>query len=111
MEEKQEELYMPYGVKNRVEYFNGFGKSEVFIVIISIIAAIGIYLLLSNLNFNMLITLIICIFSPLATAVMIAKDSCNTSFIDQIRFILKFNSSQKMYSYRTRQNDLWLGKS
>lgn len=106
-EEKKDQLYMPYGVKNRREYFNGFGKSEMIITLISFIASGGIAMLSQAFGLNAFLSSLLFLFIPTATAVCITKDVSNTSVVDLIFYIMQFNKSKKTYDYVSRQATRW----
>lgn len=106
--EKKEQLYMPYGVKNRREYFNGFGKSEMIITLVSLIASGGIAMLFQAFGLNTFLSSLLFLFIPTATAVCVTKDISNTSVINLIFYVMQFNKSKKTYDYVSRQTTRWI---
>lgn len=101
MEDNEKEtLYIPLGLKTRTEIFDGFGKEELFnSIIVSLIAgvvAVVVYLITKNASFC-----VVFILSSIAGSVMmLTKDKTNISVIDQIKFLVRFAKSQKLYRYK-----------
>ena len=99
-EEKKEYLYIPLGLKNRVEIFEGFGKEELvqafLFNIIAGVVDIILYLVFRNIASAFLFMMI-----SIATSVMaLTKDKSNTSILDQVRYMVQFKKGQKYYPYR-----------
>ncbi len=98
-------LYIPLGLKERNELWDGFGKEEaikalIFNIITGIIDAL-IYLSTKNLIFSVVFILV----SVGGSIMMLTKDTTNLSVVDQIRNMLRFAKSQKYYPYKYR--DEW----
>lgn len=97
---EKETLYIPLGLKTRTEIFEGFGKEELLksigaTFIASIIDAV-IYLITRNTAFC-----VVFILSSIAGSVMmLTKDKTNISVVDQIKFMVRFHKSQKVYRYK-----------
>lgn len=97
---EKETLYIPLGLKTRTEIFEGFGKEELFkSIIVSLIAGaidVAIYLLTKSASFC-----VVFILSSIAGSVlMLTKDKTNISVVDQIKFMVRFDKSQKIYRYK-----------
>lgn len=97
---EKETLYIPLGLKTRIEIFDGFGKEELFkSIIVSLIAGVidaAIYFITRNTTFC-----VVFILSSIAGSVMIlTKDKTNISVVDQIKFMVRFAKSQKVYRYK-----------
>jgi hypothetical protein len=79
---EKEILYMPQGLKTRVEIINGFGKEELFkTIVVTMIAGmidIVIYLLLKNT----LKSVVFMIVSIAVSIMMLRKDKTNISVFD-----------------------------
>ena len=98
MDEKGDELYIPSNIKTRLEFFKGYGVSEMVITLIvmafSLPIAFGIYKLRST------VTAIIFLFIVVAgTVVAITKDENNLCVAKQVGYMIKNNKMQKKYKY------------
>ncbi|MCG8540155.1 MAG: hypothetical protein MJA82_09470 [Clostridia bacterium] len=97
---QNESLYIPLGLKTRTELFEGFGKEELIKSVIVTLVAGGIdtiiYMLTKNVSFA--VVFILCSIS--ASVMMFTKDITNISAYDQIKFMIRFAKSQKVYRYR-----------
>ena len=103
--EDSNSLYIPLGLKERNELWDGFGKEEaikalIFNIITGIVDAL-IYLSTKNLIFCVVFILV----SVGGSIMMLTKDTTNLSVVDQIRNMLRFAKSQKYYPYKYR--DEW----
>lgn len=95
----REALYIPAGVKNRKEYFSGFGKEEllstvkaaVFVIIAALAAVIltGVYL-------NAFLVLLA---GMTVVVIMLTKNAINISAVDSMRFVYEFYNSRQSYPY------------
>ena len=98
-------LYIPLGLKENNELWDGFGKEEavkalIFNIFTGIIDAL-IYFSTRNLIFCIVFILV----SVGGSIMMLTKDTTNLSVVGQIRNMLRFAKSQKKYSYKYR--DEW----
>ncbi len=99
-ERKKNPLYIPQGLKTRVEIFDGFGKEELFKMIILTIV-VGIVDILYYLLFKNTVVSIVTILVAIAGSVMmLTKDHTNVSVVDQVGFMIRFVRSQKFYPYK-----------
>lgn len=100
MEDEQESLYMPQGLKNRREFFEGYGKEEFHITILSgIIAAIlGICICIINSRL-LVVGVLIFLVIPTTTVMAVVKNNCNISVVDQLAFMIEHGREQKEYDY------------
>lgn len=101
---KETELYIPQGLKQKREYYEGFGKKELTITIIgTLIGGIidAVYYMISH---NLMVTMFIIIAIPATIIISVIKDN-NISVIDQISFLSYFSKSQKQYDYVSK--DEW----
>lgn len=98
-------LYIPLGLKEKNELWDGFGKEEaikalIFNIFTGIIDAL-IYFSTKNLIFCVVFILV----SVGGSIMMLTKDTTNLSVVDQIRNMLRFAKFQKYYPYKYR--DEW----
>lgn len=99
-ERKKNPLYIPQGLKTRVEIFDGFGKEELFKTIIVTIV-VGILVIMYYLIFKNTVVSIVTILVAIAGSVMmLTKDRSNISVVDQVGFMIRFARSQKYYPYK-----------
>jgi hypothetical protein len=99
-ERKKNPLYIPQGLKTRVEIFDGFGKEELFKTIIVTIV-VGILDIMYYLIFKNTVVSIVTILVAIAGSVMmLTKDRSNISVVDQVGFMIRFARSQKYYPYK-----------
>ena len=99
-ERKKNPLYIPQGLKTRVEIFDGFGKEELFKTIIVTIV-VGILDIMYYLIFKNTVVSIVAILVAIAGSVMmLTKDHANISVVDQVGFMVRFARSQKYYPYK-----------
>ena len=94
------QLYIPMGVKPENELFKGFGKKQMLQAFIG--AAVGgvIAVLIFLISQNVTYTIVAALASVAGSVMMTIKDDSNLSVVDQIRFMLRFRRSQKLYPYR-----------
>ena len=97
---EKETLYIPLGLKTRTELFDGFGKEELFkSIIVTLVAGIidfAVFFIAKNTVFC-----VVFILSSIAGSVlMLTKDKTNISVVDQIKFMVRFAKSQKIYRYK-----------
>ncbi|WP_129721370.1 hypothetical protein [Xylanivirga thermophila] len=93
-------LYIPLGLKERNEFWDGFGKEEAikaltFIAFIGIVDAL-IYFSTRNIAFCAVLFLV----SIGGSLMMLTKDTTNLSVVDQIKNMIRFLKSQKYYPYK-----------
>ena len=100
MDSYKQSLYIPQGLKVRVELFDGFGKEELFTTILVTIV-VGVMDVLFYLLFRNVVTSVVTILVAIAGSVMmLTKDKTNISVVDQIGFMVRFARSQKVYKYK-----------
>lgn len=98
--EKNYSLYIPQGLKTRVEIFDGFGKEEITKTIIATVAAGILDVLLYYIFKNPSISVVFILVSIFGSIMMLTKDKNNISVVDQIGFMIKFTKTQKIYKYK-----------
>lgn len=99
-ERKKNPLYIPQGLKTRVEIFDGFGKEELLKTIMVTIV-VGILDIMYYLIFKNTVGSIVTILVAIAGSVMmLTKDHTNISVVDQVGFMVRFARSQKYYPYK-----------
>lgn len=93
-------LYIPQGLKTRVEIFDGFGKEELVKTILVTVVACGIDALLFLLFRNVVTSVVFMLITISGSVMMLTKDKTNISVVDQVGFMVKFARSQKIYKYK-----------
>lgn len=96
---KDYSLYIPQGLKTRVEIFDGYATEELFKTIIVIILAGAISYILYITTKNTAISIVTLLVSVAGSVIMQTKDKSNISVVDQLGFMIKFAKSQKRYKY------------
>jgi len=93
-------LYIPQGLKTRVEIFDGFGKEELVKTILVTLVAGGIDALLFLIFRNVVTSVVFMLISISGSVMMLTKDKTNVSVVDQVGFMVRFARSQKVYKYK-----------
>lgn len=96
----KQSLYIPQGLKTRVEIFDGFGKEELFKTIVVTIVAGGIDALLFLMFRNVVTSVVFMLIAISGSVMMLTKDKTNISVVDQVGFMVRFARSQKVYKYK-----------
>ena len=99
MGDKKSYLFFPQRVKNTIDIINGVGKKEMLQItlLVAIVNLINIIVYLINHNVVFLATYF---FASVAMSVLLfMKDDSNTSFADQLRFLIRHQKSNKKYRY------------
>ncbi|WP_025845237.1 hypothetical protein [Paenibacillus ehimensis] len=108
MKQELQTLYIPMGVKPEAEWFPGFGKQQLMQTMlgsgIAIILALMIWFMKGSVPFA-----VVTFLTGVSASVMLTtKDRNNLSVLDQIHFMIRFAKSQKVYSYRSMNDWVWL---
>lgn len=98
--EKKDQLYIPIGLKERYELWNGFGKEEAVKALIFNVFAGTIDLLIYIINKNISFCVVFFLVSVGGSIIMLTKDTTNLSAVDQVQNMIRFAKSQKKYPYR-----------
>jgi hypothetical protein len=93
-------LYIPQGLKTRVEIFDGFGKEELLKTILVTLVAGGIDALLFLIFRNVVTSMVFILIAISGSVMMLTKDKTNISVVDQVGFMVRFARSQKVYKYK-----------
>lgn len=92
-------LYVPTNVKTRLEFFSGFGISELITTIIVIGICLPISFIVYKIKGSFLIPIIIEFLAIAGTVMMTTKDGNNLCVVTQIKFMIDFNKIQKKFDY------------
>lgn len=98
--QEKETLYIPLGLKTRTEIFDGFGKEELFKSIIVTLIAGVIDSIIYFVNKSTTFCVVFILSSIAGSVMMLTKDKSNISVVDQIKFMIRFHKSQKIYRYK-----------
>ena len=98
-EEKDYKLYVPSNVKTRLEFFNGFGISELITTAIMAGCFLPISFIVYKIKGSFLIPIIIEFIVIAGTIMMTTKDSNNLCVVKQIKFMIEFSKMQKKFDY------------
>ncbi|MBF4692288.1 hypothetical protein [Fusibacter ferrireducens] len=101
MEERRKNpLYIPQGLKTRVEIFDGFGKEELFKTIMTTIIVGILDVLYYLISKNTVVSVVTILVAIAGSVMMLTKDRSNISVVDQVGFMIRFARSQKFYPYK-----------
>ena len=103
--EERNTLYIPMGLKEKNEIWDGFGKEEGKKALIFIGFALGIDIIIYLFKRNIINFMVFILVAIGGSLVMLTKDTTNLSAIDQIQNMIRFFISQKYYPYK--QLDEW----
>lgn len=96
-EKKKETLYIPSNIKVKMEFFEGFGVSELMITIIStIIISILAFIIFKNSTTAVFILM----FTIALNVVLNVKDTTNQSIISFVLNFIIFLITQEKYDYK-----------
>jgi len=98
-------LYIPLGLKERNELWDGFGKEEAVKALIFNAFAGALNILMYITMKNLIFTIVFIMVSAGGSIMMLTKDTTNLSVVDQIKNMIKYAKSQKYYPYKYR--DEW----
>lgn len=93
-------LYIPQGLKTRVEIFNGYGKEELHkTILVTVVAGVidGLCFLVFK---NIVMSVVFMLVAIAGSVMMLSKDHSNVSVVDQVGFMIKFARSQKRFKYK-----------
>ena len=93
-------LYIPLGLKERNELWDGFGKEEAIKALIFNVFTGVINILIYISTKNVIFSIVFVLVSVGGSIMMLTKDTTNLSVVDQIRNMLRFAKSQKYYQYK-----------
>lgn len=100
-EEKKTSLYIPFNIRKRKEYVDGFGKPELIQTCVGTAIGLGISIILCIFVLPNIITLVFpTIMIGAMTAMLVRKNSFNRSSIDAIKNVYNFKKGQKRYFYK-----------
>lgn len=98
-QDKKELLYIPANIKTRVEFFEGFGMSELIMTLIMLIISVIVAITIYNINYNMIVCVFIVLISTAITIALVTKDHNNQSMLDFVIHLIQFCGEQKKYRY------------
>ncbi|KOF56357.1 hypothetical protein AGR56_05965 [Clostridium sp. DMHC 10] len=97
---EKETLYIPLGLKTRTEIFEGFGKEELLKSMGSTFVAALIDIVVYITTRSTAFCVVFLLTSIAGSIMMLTKDKTNISVVDQIKFMVRFHKSQKVYRYK-----------
>lgn len=97
---EEKNLYIPQGLKIGKEIFSGFSKKEAIRAVAIFLVLLIINLLIFLIKRNTMIFIIIILSSITLSIMVTQKDNSNISVYDQVKFMIRFNKSQKYYKYK-----------
>jgi len=97
---KEETVYIPYGIKNRREFFEGFGVSEFKYTLMSLPLAAAVAFFVRVVLGQVLASSLSIILIPAGTVMIVVKDKCNLSVAGYLMIMLRFSRIRKYYPYK-----------
>ena len=99
-ERKKNALYIPQGLKTRVEIFDGYGKEELMktLLVTTFVGVIDVFYYL--IFRNTVVSVVMILVAIAGSVMMLTKDHTNISVVDQVGFMVRFARSQKIYPYK-----------
>ena len=105
-ERKKNALYIPQGLKTRVEIFDGYGKEELMKTLL-VTTLVGVLVFFYYLIFrNTVVSVVMILVAIAGSVMMLTKDHTHISVVDQVGFMIRFARSQKIYPYKY-QDEWW----
>lgn len=99
MEQENNTLYIPMGVKTENEFFSGFGKKELLQSMVGTVIGVALSLLVWVISQNVAFTMIGVLSGIAGSIMMTTKDQNNMSVVTQVSNMVRFAKSQKHYPY------------
>ncbi len=93
-------LYIPLGLKEKNELWDGFGKDEAIKALIFIAIAGAIDIFIYMIKRNIVFSVIFILIAIGGSLMMLTKDITNLSVVDQVENMIRFSKSQKYYPYK-----------
>jgi len=93
-------LYIPQGLKTRVEIFDGYGKEELLKTIIVTLVVGAVDAVLFLIFRNVVMSVVLMLVAIFGSVMMLTKDKTNISVVDQVGFMIRYARSQKIYKYK-----------
>ncbi len=99
-ERKKNALYIPQGLKTRVEIFDGYGKEELMktLLVTTLVGVVDVFYYL--IFRNTVVSVVMILVAIAGSVMMLTKDHTNISVVDQVGFMVRFARSQKIYPYK-----------
>ena len=99
---KDNNVYIPKNVKNKLEFFRGFGVKELIItIIVSILSILPVILIYKYISQVFAISLFM--ISITSTIMLVIKDDNNVSFFKKLKLVIKHIFMQKNFKYGDRK--------
>ena len=99
MEDTKSGLHIPANIRPRFEFFDGFGAVELTNTVIAALVS-GFFAFIIYALFENLVMAVLCVLVSITASVMLQiKDASNQSINDQIKYVLLFIRTQKVYPY------------
>ncbi len=99
---KEDKVYIPKNVKNKLEFFRGFGVKELIItILVAILSILPVILLYKYVSQVFAISFFMITIT--STVMLIIKDDNNVSFLQQLRLVVKNIFMQKRYDYKSKE--------
>ena len=92
-------LYIPANIRPRFEFFEGYGARELTATVIAALVSGFFAFIIYTLTKNMILSVLCVLISITASVMVQIKDASNQSVFDQMKYVLRFIRTQKIYPY------------
>lgn len=97
--EENEMLYIPIGLKENNEIWEGFGKKELVKSLITVSTLLTIDFVIFLVRKSIPFASVFALVSIGGTGMIFTKDTTNLSVVDQVINMIRYAKSQKKYKY------------
>lgn len=99
--DKKENLYIPMGIKEKNEFWEGFGAEELKGAAIFILISLAINILMNLIAGSIFFFVAFTVISIATGGMIFTKGNTNLSVVNQIQNMRSFSKSQKRYCYKS----------
>lgn len=94
------ELIIPENVSDRDDYIRGIGKKEAALIAASFVLSMIVVMVLLSVTHDITSALFAALIIISFSIVVVMRDNTNESFIDKVRYLIRYQKMQKKYHYR-----------
>lgn len=106
MEEKENRLFIPQGLKPEREWYEGFGRKELMQAVYGSIGVVVLAVLAYGLTGQTLYVVIMLLFGETGVMAMVTRSPVtNLSVFSQLQAVIRYWKEQQHYSYRQMREE------
>lgn len=94
------ELYVPRNITTRFEIVNGYGISELIVNFLALCAVLPFAFILYYIFNDIFKSMFLIFLTVSAVFFLVRKNEQGISVVDMMKFLAKFQKSQKRYEYK-----------